>query len=98
MRETTYQLRLIRTLHRLFPGCFVIKNDSSYVQGVPDLIVLYHNKWAMLEVKLDASSNIQPNQEHYIQLFNDMSFAAFINPDNEEDVLHEIQRAFGLTW
>ncbi len=68
------------------------------MQGVPDLIVLYHNMWAMLEVKMDEDANIQPNQAHYVQMFDEMSFAAFINPDNEEDVLHEVQRAFGLSW
>ncbi len=97
MRESAYQLRLIGTLHEMFPNCVVIKNDSSYLQGIPDLIVLHRHMWAMLEVKMDVRANIQPNQEHYIQLFDEMSFAAFINPDNEEDVLHEIQRAFGLS-
>ncbi len=98
MRESTYQLRLLRILHEMFPGCFVLKNDSSYVQGVPDLIVLYNDTWAMLEVKLDAKSDVQPNQEHYVQLFNEMSFASFINPEIEEDVLYELQQAFRLIW
>lgn len=96
MREGAYQTQLIKKLKRIVPGCFIIKNDSSYIQGVPDLIILYGTKWAMLEVKMDASSNVQPNQQYYIELFDEMSFASFINPAIEEGVLDELQYAFGL--
>jgi hypothetical protein len=94
MNERVYQSRLIKKLHSLFPDCVVIKNDPAYMQGIPDLIVLYNDKWAMLEVKASERSRIQPNQRHYIDEFNWMSFAAFIYPENEEEILHELQRAF----
>jgi len=95
VREAKFQLELIKKLKEKLPGCFVLKNDSSYIQGVPDLIVLWEDRWAMLEVKMDALSSVQPNQQHYIRMFDEMSFAAFINPDNEEDVLYALQRSFG---
>lgn len=97
MREGEYQTRLIRRLTDMFPGCFILKNDSSYMQGVPDLLILFGYRWAMLEVKMDLLSPMQPNQEYYIGILDDMSFASFINPATEEDVLHELQRAFGLS-
>ena len=93
--EAIYQADLIEKIYRLLPGCVVVKNDAKRVQGVPDLLVLYNSFWAMLEVKLSARSKQQPNQEYYIRKFNAMSFAAFIYPENEEDVLIALQSAFG---
>ncbi len=96
MRETAYQRKLIDKLYDMFYGCIILKNDSSYMQGVPDIIILYDNTWAMLEVKLGSSSNVQPNQIFYINRFNKMSFASFINPDTEQEVLDELQRTFSF--
>jgi len=95
MREPQYQSKLIRKLRAMFPGCVILKNDPSYLQGVPDILILYRNRWAMLEVKMDRGVHHQPNQDYYIDLLNDMSFAAIINPTNEEEVLDALQLAFG---
>lgn len=92
--ESDFQSHLIKQLGILFPGCFILKNDSAYLQGVPDLLVLYRNKWAMLEVKAAADSEEQPNQRYYVEQLDDMSFAAFIFPENEEEVLNDLQHAF----
>lgn len=98
MKETGrngYQYQLRKKLETRFPGCTILKNDPSVnFQGVPDLIVLYNDKWAMLEVKRSADAPRQPNQEHYINKFGEMSFAAFIHPGNEEEVLSDLQSAF----
>lgn len=94
IRENRYQAGLIDRLERMFPGCVVLKNDSAYLQGVPDLLVLYEDKWAMLEAKRSGSAATQANQQYYVELFDRMSFAAFIDPSNEVDVLSELQIAF----
>lgn len=94
MRENAYQAYLIRLLRVMFPGCFILKNDTDYMQGVPDLLILFNDRWAMLEIKASADSSTQPNQEYYVDLLNDMSFAAFIYPENEEQILHDLQQAF----
>lgn len=96
MAERHYQPRLIKKLRRLFDGIIILKNDASYMQGVPDLILLYGPYWAMLEVKADKDSPFQPNQEYYLELFGTMSFAACIYPENEGEVLDALQQAFGL--
>lgn len=93
MLETVYQARLIKKLRVMFPGCVILKNDSSYMQGVPDLIVLYGEHWAMLEVKAATKSSNRPNQEYYVKQLNRMSFAAFISPENEQEVLLALQLA-----
>ena len=96
MRESTYQARLIKKLNVRFPQCMILKNDSSYRQGIPDLIILFRDKWAMLEVKESANAREQPNQDYYVELLHGMSFAAFIYPENEQEVLHELQLAFRI--
>lgn len=95
MGETQYQARLIKRLEKLFPGAFIQKNDAARQQGIPDLTIFYGDRWAMLEVKFTQDSPVQPNQEYYVDLFNTMSFAAFVYPGNEEEVLNELQRSFG---
>lgn len=94
MRENNFQSDLIKDLKKRFPGCIVVKNDPSYIQGIPDLLVLYKNKWASLECKRSRSAIKQPNQKYYVEKMNEMSFSKFIYPGNKEEVLNELQRAF----
>ena len=95
MLERNYQSRLIRRLERMFPGALIIKTDPRYIQGLPDLLILFDYRWAALECKQGPRSSRQPNQEWYVDILNKMSFASFISPDNEEDVLYALQQAFG---
>ena len=94
MLESQFQAKLVKELKELFPGCIVLKSDSGYLQGVPDLLVLYNNKWATLECKQSASAKKQPNQEYYVSKMNDMSFSRFICPENKEEVLNDLQQSF----
>ncbi len=91
--ERDFQANLIRELKALFPGCMIMKLDSGYIQGIPDLLVLYKNKWATLECKKFAGAKKQPNQEYYVGRMDEMSFSRFICPENKEEVLHELQKA-----
>ena len=92
--ERDFQSKLIKEIKEKFPGCVVMKNDSSYIQGIPDLTVLYQDKWAMLEVKRSQTASHRPNQEYYVGKMDEMSFARFICPENKQEVLHEMERAF----
>ncbi len=93
MTENAYQAKLIRKLKRMFPGCEILKNDSHYKQGILDLTILWGSRWAMLEVKASSSAPKQPNQNYYVAQMNLMSYAAFIYPENEEEVLLALQEA-----
>ena len=93
MRERDYQAYLIKKLKAMFPGCVVLKNDPNYIQGFPDLTIFYGDRWAALEVKQDKAAGHQPNQDYYVEYLNGMSYAAFIFPENEREVLDEVQRA-----
>ena len=94
MLENKFQANLIKKIKNLFPGCYVLKNDPTYLQGVPDLLVLYKDKWATLECKKSASARHQPNQDYYVGQMNDMSFSRFIYPENEKEVLDELKHNF----
>lgn len=90
--ESGFQDKLIKELKEMFPGCMTFKMDQ--IQGIPDLLVLYKDKWASLECKKSAKAKKQPNQEYYVDLMNNMSFSRFIHKDNKEEVLRELQRSF----
>lgn len=94
MLERDFQAWLIKYLKKAFPGCIVLKNDPGYLQGFPDLTILYGNKWATLECKNSVDADRQPNQEYYVGRTNEMSFSRFICPENKEEVFHELQQAF----
>jgi len=94
MRENKFQADLKKELYEIFNGCIILKNDANYMQGIPDLIILYKNMWAVLECKKSLHEPYQPNQEYYIEILDDMSFASMICPENKEAVLYELQLAF----
>ena len=93
--ENKYQRKLVQKLKEMFPGCIITKNDSEHIQGIPDLTILYKTHWAMLETKRSESSPHRPNQDFYISKANEMSFGRFIFPENEKEVLDELQSTFG---
>lgn len=93
-RETKFQKDLIKELKIIFPGCIVMKNDADYIQGIPDLTILFNDRWATLECKRYEDAEKQANQEYYVDLMNKMSFSSFIFPENKEEVLYELQRSF----
>ena len=94
MRENKYQSQLIKKIKERFPDAIVMKNDSSYIQGIPDLTVLNGNTWAALETKRSANAPHRPNQDYYVEKMNDMSFSRFIFPENEDEVLDELKHWF----
>ena len=94
MLESKFQSELIKEIKKRFPGCYVLKTDASYIQGFPDLLVLYENKWAALECKKSAAASHRPNQNYYIDKLGELSFASFIWPENKEEVLNDMARSF----
>ena len=90
--ESGFQDRLRDDLKDLFPGCMIFKMDQ--IQGIPDLLILYEDRWAMLECKKSAKASRRPNQEYYVDLLNEMSFSRFIFPENKDEVLDELYDYF----
>ena len=94
MLENKFQSNLIKEIKDTFPGCIVMKNDSSYIQGIPDLLILHNDRWASLEVKKARTASKRPNQEYYVDRMNEMSFARFIYPENKNEVLKSLHTHF----
>ena len=86
--ESSFQREVIAELKALFPGCVVLKNDAGYIQGFPDLTVLYKSKWAVLECKKSRYASHQPNQDWYVNKLKEMSYANFIYPENKEQIFY----------
>lgn len=94
MKESKFQHNLIKEIKERFPGSIVLKNDPTYIQGIPDTVVLWKDKWASLEVKRNAKAVHRPNQDYYVEMMNGMSFSAFIFPENKEEILNAMERSF----
>ena len=93
-RENSFQAALIKDIENRFEGSIVTKLDSGHIQGIPDLLVLYKDKWAALECKKSCNEKHQPNQDWYVEHMNAMSYASFVYPENKEKVLNEIEESF----
>lgn len=95
MLENKFKTDLIAELKEMFPGAIITHLDPNEIQGIPDILILYNNKWAVLEGKKSVDASHRPNQDYFVDLMNRMSFAAFIYPENKKEVLHELQIALG---
>ena len=93
-KESEFQKKLKDRLKEQFPGCMVLKNDPNQIQGVPDLTVLYEDKWAALEVKRSKGASHRPNQNYYIDKMSKMSYASFVSPENVDEVFKELEEVF----
>ncbi len=93
-KESEFQKRFIKKVENLFPDCVILKNDSSYKQGIPDLSIFYKSKYAFIECKKSEKEHRQPNQEHYINKFNQNAFGSFVYPENEREVLQMLKLYF----
>lgn len=93
MLESRFKTNLIKEIEDLFPGCIVMHFDANEIQGIPDILILYRDRWAALEGKRSRNAPHQPNQDYYVDIMNNMSYASFIYPENKEEVLDELQRA-----
>lgn len=93
--ESKFQKELMDEIKELYPGCMILKNDSGYIQGIPDWTILYKDKWAVLEAKREEKAAHQPNQEYYVDKLNNMSYSSFVFPENKEYVLTQLSKKFG---
>lgn len=94
MAENRFKTNLIKEIEYMFPGCIITHLDPNEIQGIPDLLILYENKWAVLEGKDYANAKHQPNQNYYVDLMDHMSFASFIYPENKDEVLDRLYSYF----
>ena len=92
--ESKFQKELMDEIRAEYPGCVILKNDSSYMQGFPDWTILYKDKWVVLEAKKSKNAKKQPNQEYYVNQLDGMSLSRFVYPENKEEVMNDIRKTF----
>jgi hypothetical protein len=92
-KESDFQKSLIYEIKQRLPGAIVTKLDANHIQGIPDLLILYKDRWGSLECKKSEKATHRPNQEYYVEKMNKMSFSSFIFPENRTEVLNDLQRA-----
>ena len=93
MLENKFKQKLVGEIRERLPGCIVMHMDPNESQGIPDLLILYQDKWAALEGKKSKNESHRPNQDYYVEKMDKMSFARFIYPENKEEVLDELLRS-----
>ncbi len=97
-KESKFQNDIIHDIKCRCLGCMILKNDPNYIQGIPDLTILYKDRWATLEVKRSKADYIKSldknkNQKFYVDKMKDMSFSSYIYPENEKEVLDDLERS-----
>lgn len=89
MLESEFQKDFVIRLQSQYPGAVVFKTDPN-ILSFPDLMMLHGSRWAAFEMKKEKDADQQPNQEWWVNRLNRMSFASFLYPENEEEVLREL--------
>jgi len=91
--ESKFKKQFLDGLKIKFPGIIFITPDATARQGMPDVFVIYKDRWAALEFKRSANASRQPNQHYYINAFDELSYASFVYPENQEEVLDALHKA-----
>ena len=98
--EGKFKTALKKEIENRLPGSMVFYLNPNDIKGIPDLEVLYESRWAVLEAKAseedyrkDIANPEKMSQSYYVKKMNEMSFAAFIFPENKEEVLNAMETA-----
>lgn len=90
MTENKWKQNLVNRIKKDLPGSMIFHLNPNELQGAPDLLILYKDKWATLEGKKDSKASRRKHQDYYVDKMDNMSFSRFIYPENEEEVLDEL--------
>ena len=91
VNESIFQSGFVKTLRRDYPGAIVFKTDSQQTQGIPDILMLYGSHWFAFEMKKYKDASHRPNQDYYIKCFSKYTYAAFVYPENVDEVLANLR-------
>lgn len=95
--ESAFRTSFINKLKSLSPDIMVEFADPKKVNGIPDLIIFFREKYARIETKRSSTASKRLHQEYYINLFKSQGiYATFLTPENEEEVLNELRRYFKI--
>ena len=92
-QEREFKPESKKRIEEMFPGCYIHEMGCA-TQGIPDTLILFEDKWALLEYKKSKDAKHRPNQDYYVNMFDSMGFSAFIYPENEHEILMELYEYF----
>ena len=91
--EGRFKRKVKKQLKELFPGCYLHEMKAG-AQGIPDTLIIFGERWALLEFKDSINAHRQPNQKYYVDKFNSIGFSRFIYPENRLEVLNDLIKYF----
>jgi hypothetical protein len=95
VKESKFEQDFCRRLRNVDKDVIVVKLTG--ISGIPDRIVLYHDKFVLLEFKRSKNASHRPLQDWYIDHFDGWGLARFVYPENGEEVFSEVLDWFGLS-
>lgn len=87
--EGRFKRRIKKRIREYLPGCFMHEMKAGK-QGIPDTLIIFRKRWALLEFKESENAHHRPNQDYYVALFNDLGFSRFVYPENEIEVMNDL--------
>ena len=78
VKESDFQANTIKKLKVMFPGAIITKLDASYILGIPEVLILWGQRWAVFEFKKYVHATKRQNPDSYVDRMNTMSFARVI--------------------
>lgn len=95
MRESEFRTKFLHDFKKLSPDIIIEFANANRRNGIPDVIIFYKKKHARLETKKSKDASKRQLQEYYIEYFNKQGiYAAFLMPENKEEVFNELRRYF----
>lgn len=91
--EGKFKAQTKTIISEMFPGCYMHEMKAG-AQGIPDTLIIFGERWALLEFKESKQAKKRPNQEYYVNKFDSMGFARFVYPENVDEVLDDLERWF----
>lgn len=86
-----FQLKAMRRFDGLI---FVNVTPQNNFWGIPDSYFFFGPNWGALESKRSSTASRRVHQEYYVNLLNSMSYARFLHPGNEKEILDEMEYLF----
>ena len=95
-QEGNVQDAVKKRILKEFPGAHVCKTDPNLWgwQGVPDLLIIYKDKWAFLEMKRHKDAARQANQDYWVRTLDKQGCAAFCYPEVREQAFKKLHEYF----
>lgn len=92
--ESTFEKEFCKALRQTLGERYTYTFKLTAAKGIPDRLILYKDKYALLEFKQYKNAKKQPGQETWVGHFDNLAYAAIVYPENAEKVMQDILNYF----